>query len=287
MALRCQSVNFNLKLNICQLLDDNVHRAIAKERTVKDSDWNYYGYEEPPPSTQPLVECHYRKDKVVCCNATDTQSCSLVKSCKEIRQGCKSCKSGFYQIFLNETKLVNVYCDMMKDGGGWMMIANVSFVNDDDRHNYVLDQVLSFDPYSLEDVKTGHFALNVSGLITANIEVAEVRFFCHKQSHGRTVDIKLLAPVMHTALTKQQQPAVYRMTRGVHFARLKGDTSRMSRVIDDLYGWEESTPFYNHRLFASHQYHWHFYEANRMDCDDFPAHTLTNKFAGTWQLFVR
>ena len=41
--------------------------------------------------------------------------------------------------------------------GGWMMIANVSFVNDDDRHNYVLDRVLSFDPYSLEDVKTGIF----------------------------------------------------------------------------------------------------------------------------------
>ena len=42
---RCQSVNFNVKQNICQLLDDNVHRAIAKERTVKDADWNYYGYD--------------------------------------------------------------------------------------------------------------------------------------------------------------------------------------------------------------------------------------------------
>ena len=55
---------------------------------------------------------------------------------------------------------------------------------------------------------------------------------------------------MHTALTKQQQPGDYWMTRGVHFARLKGDTSRMSRVIDDLSGWKDTTPFYNHRLFA-------------------------------------
>ena len=92
---------------------------------------------------------------------------------------------------------------------------------------------------------------------------------------------------MHTALTKQQQPGDYWMTRGVHFARLKGDTSRMSRVIDDLSGWENTTPFYNHRLFAPNRYHWHIYEANRMDCDDFPAHTGSNEFAGTWQLFIR
>ena len=134
---------------------------------------------------------------------------------------------------------------------------------------------------------TGKFALNASGLTAANIEFSNVRFFCHKPSHGRTVDIKLLAPIIHSAMTVTESGLDAKLKRGIHFARLKGDTSRLSRVIDDLSMWKHSTPFYDHRLFAPNRYHWHFYEAQRMDCDDFPAHTKTEEFAGTWQLFVR
>ena len=44
MAERCQSVNFNWKKNICQLLDDNLNQTTATKRIVEDPDWNYYGY---------------------------------------------------------------------------------------------------------------------------------------------------------------------------------------------------------------------------------------------------
>ena len=57
-----------------------------------------------------------------------------------------------------------------------MMIANVSFVNNDDRHMYTLDEVLSFNPYSLEDVKTGMFVTSVTKLLWIKPRLSNI--FC-------------------------------------------------------------------------------------------------------------
>ena len=39
----------------------------------------------------------------------------LVKSCKELKSICSSCKSGFYAMDFDEA--TQVYCDMETDGG--------------------------------------------------------------------------------------------------------------------------------------------------------------------------
>ena len=113
-------------------------------------------------------------------------------TCKEISDGCKDCRSGFYQVYLM-AKMFNVYCDMKTDGGrkhvlfeikdkgsegnlhskislscpvfhirfgvicigGWMMVANVSFTEKSERDAHTLNNVRRYPVESIQDVGRG------------------------------------------------------------------------------------------------------------------------------------
>ena len=82
----------------------------------------------------------------------------------------------------------------------------------------------------------------------------------------------------HTRTPDNSNRGLYRL--------LSGDTSNLGKYPSTV-GWMHSEPLYNHKMFVGGSYHWHIHDPNRMDCDDFPAHTGEGAYTGTWHAYVR
>ncbi|XP_066911683.1 uncharacterized protein [Clytia hemisphaerica] len=285
---KCRSVNYNKKIKVCQLLDENIDESEIGKTTVKDEDWNFYGYKRQERD----FECVEVGGVNRCCYANGIV-CTLVKSCKQLKLRCPLCKSGFYRIHLNSEN-IDVYCDMEDEhgGGGWMMIANVTVENEEDRFNKFIEKVRNDDLNALKNVTYGGFALSEPTVRTIRNTFTEIRMKCHKPSHGRTIDVVfnntqiIDSVLLNSVSNEEKQPC-----QNTDYYLLPTDNSILGQHSCVVTGTRYdivTAKLYNHGYFRYSLGHLHIHEPNRMDCDDFPlGSNQPRDFTGNWQYFLR
>lgn len=113
-------------------------------------------------------------------------------SCKWLKQHFTELKTGLYWVLLD--KPTQVYCDMATGFGGWTMIGRASVMEDSQREGKEYTKLLSSNITKLSGVTEGSFLLSGTGLkqLRKHIKFTQMRFYCHKPWHGRTVHIHTL-----------------------------------------------------------------------------------------------
>jgi len=100
---------------------------------------------------------------------------------------------------------------------------------------------------------------------------------CFKPYHGRTIDVVLpynfLEPtlVVELSLTLDSR------------SRFLPDDNSLLRIQGTII----VNGMYHHAIYAPGIYHFHIYSPHRMGCDDYPSYIPGQRYAGTWNWFVR
>lgn len=84
--------------------------------------------------------CYVARDDVhpplhLCCSCHTAHG--LPTSCKQVKDKLPLAPSGMYQVYLDGSGVVSVYCDMETDGGGWMVLWSTSGA--DNEHPFTSD----------------------------------------------------------------------------------------------------------------------------------------------------
>lgn len=134
---------------------------------------------------------------------------------------------------------------------------------------------------------TGSVALAEITLDTIKNKFKEVRLYCYKPYHGKTI---------HTIIKSQQAINAYTtintngniiyMKKHQDYRLLADDTSSIGIQSGITVGKENLADYglYNHGYYITSIGHFQIYEPDRMQCDDT---MYLEKYAGTWQVFIR
>jgi len=110
-------------------------------------------------------------------------------SCKDLKKWNRALTNGMYWIQLD--KPTEMYCDMESGEGGWTMIGQAVIESEEQWPEVHYRKIMADDPTRLHEVVNKRFLLSAKGLTTLRsyIGFTQVRFFCNKQWHNRTIDI--------------------------------------------------------------------------------------------------
>lgn len=174
-----------------------------------------------------------------------------------------------------------------------MLIGHVNITSDSGTSQSSSDRSTDFN--GLEGIAEGENKLLESdelGILYETQEVKEIRIYCSKPWHGRTI---------HLVLSKESEkgPEVfdYLGNQGDSisgfcpkpFRLLPDDNSYISALKCNVYGTGDFTPgvrLYDHWMFVGGTYHIMPGHGNRYECDDFipqPGYTPI----GVWNYYVR
>ena len=169
--------------------------------------------------------------------------------------------------------------------GGWLMVGNLSTTKQGE--SVAVDGELKYGQKvaELEKAVNGQFLFTASqyALLREYTQFSEIRLFCHKPSHGRTVDV---------AITVDDQIYNYLLDKKSSFGYcdktyrpLPADNSLVSRLPCE----ELSATSYGYSItgaiFFKRPLNYIIFDADfpRFDCDD----QLADDLPGEWRYYVR
>eukprot|EP00111_Clytia_hemisphaerica_P020375 TCONS_00060014-protein len=222
-STKCKSVNYNKVTKECQLIDEN-QNLFDEEKFEENDDWIYYGNRER--TRKP--ECKTKEAGTDCClPSNDILSCRKPQSCQDIKDSCPTCdtgnyvikeksvvcifndnnyptckvlkqrypslKTGFHRVGYGED-VVEFYCDMDLEGGGWLLVANLTISDVSEAPNLHYDLIKKTQLTSLQEVRTGAYALAYETLRNLRTQNAfsEIRIKCRKAVFGKLVHVVLM-----------------------------------------------------------------------------------------------
>ena len=136
---------------------------------------------------------------------------------------------------------------------------------------------------------SGAFALSEQTLSTIRTTFSEIRMKCSKPYHGRTIDIAINnAQVIDSLFLNSTSAEQQQICQNTDFYLLQADNSHIGQVSCPFSGLPNfvTAKLYNHGYFTYHTQHFHIYQPDRMDCDDFPR-DHHRPYVGNWQYFIR
>jgi len=161
--------------------------------------------EEHPEADPKQTYCHFRKKKASTTKSPTTTTPTTTPpptpatpgtkknpgaSCKALKENNKHLKSGMYWISLGNS--TEVFCDMETGRGGWTMVGHAVVEKESESKEVEYRKILSDDLTKLGEVTQKRFLLGAYGLYSLYnfTSFEQIRFFCHKPWHGRTVHIR-------------------------------------------------------------------------------------------------
>ena len=240
------------------------------------------------------MTCLVMKSDCIGSQVAQDQSCHVhyPKSCAQIKANNPKSKSGQYIIELASGFVTRVTCDMESDGGGWLATFNFTNVGVAVPAPGTV-ACLSGPRHALSEVHNGRTCVKYGdmGQFMKRNGYTQLRFYCHKTSVGRTVDIATKNDSKGAAVIDY-----FFGTGGFpdscdSYYRIKADDSNLGKNCQWVRGkWGEAifTPkqnFINLPFYIGMAHHYLVDYQNRWECDDMDVTGASKE--GSWIHYIR
>ncbi|XP_066922021.1 uncharacterized protein [Clytia hemisphaerica] len=239
------------------------------------------------------------------CNIFKGEGMELINpaiSCKRIQQAYAAAKTGYYWVHL-KTESVHVFCDMDTDGGGWMLIGNITTTHEKEVASRTYKNARTFNLNVLGKLHQGQHVLDGSlfNYLHSKQGITEFRIFCTKKYHGRKFHISTRKTpkgyqFRDYILGKEDKWLSQPGDCSKAVKRLPGDDSYLVEacfkhpeyVMSQALGNKESR-LYDHVLYEHGNLHVQLADNARLECDDFQPKHIMNGYnqIGQWLYYVR
>ncbi|XP_066911638.1 uncharacterized protein [Clytia hemisphaerica] len=219
------------------------------------------------------------------CESKKTDSLEPMLSCKEVKEKCPDCSSGFYDIKFDNFTPIKAFCDLETDGGNWLKIVNIN-VSMANEWSTIMDNPYSLD--QLKEIESKQFLLNPNDVLDLfkTKGYTEMRVKCYKDYHQRTLHVVMSGDRLINFIAHDTKSSG--LCGNLRF--LEDSSATSSYNCNNLsigYHGHTNPPYYSNLIMSAGP-HINFEKGSgRYECDDNTWLHITKQVAGTWEFYIR
>ena len=167
------------------------------------------------------------------------------------------------------------------------MVANVTVNSNADAETKILSRISELPLASLNNVKTGAYALMLYKIMQLRRNrygyvFQEIRIACFKPKIGRKLSVVLMGQLVQNLVPRKRDETI--SVRGTDYRALPDNTASLPEVAS-----LEKAPNAAIYVLPIHfgSYHVRIEEATQMDCDSDMSEDSDPDATGNWQFYVR